>query len=145
MFKATEVERKAREINLLIDLQKLIFSSIISHCLSCKCRKVSLGTKNVSSTHVQNWKVNKSLRQKRCCKWYHVYPPEMIQSTLLGRLRKNHWKTMTACIQHPYQNGESENLQRTMSLVRKITFKQIVEVLFQCFENAFEQHWDNLF
>ena len=133
MFKATEVERKTREINLLIDLQKLIFSSIISHYLSCKCRKDSLGTKNVSSTHVQNWKVNKSLRQTRCGKWYHVYPPEIIQSTLLGRLRKNHWKTMTACIQRPYQNGESENLQRTMSLVRKITVKQIVEVLFQCF------------
>ena len=98
MFKATEVERKTREINLLIDLQKLIFSSIISHYLSCKCRKDSLGTKNVSSTHVQNWKVNKSLRQKRCGKWYHVYPPEIIQSTLLGRLRKNHWKTMTACM-----------------------------------------------
>ena len=133
MFKATEVERKTREINLLIDLQKLIFSSIISHCLFCKCRKGSLGTENVSSTHVQNWKVNKPLRQKRCSKGYHVYPPEIIQSTLLGRLRKNHRKTMTACIWHPYQNGESENFQRTMSLVRKITFKQIVEVLFQCF------------
>ena len=133
MFKATEVERKTRKINLLIDLQKLIFSSIISHYLSCKCRKDSLGTKNVSSTHRQNWKVNKSLRQKRCGKWYHVYPPEIIQSTLLGRLRKSHWKTMTACIQRPYQNGESENLQQTMSLVRKITFKQIVKVLFQCF------------
>ena len=133
MFKATEVERKTRKINLLIDLQKLIFSSIISHYLSCKCRKDSLGTKNVSCTNVQNWKVNKSLRQKRCGKWYHVYPPEIIQSTLLGRLWKNHWKTMTACIQRPYQNGASENLQQTMSLVRKITFKQIVEVLFQCF------------
>ena len=98
MFKATEVERKTGKINLLIDLHKLIFSSIISHYLSCKCRKDSLGTKNVSSTHVQNWKVNKSLRQKRCGKWYHVYPPEIIQSTLLGRLRKNHWKTITACI-----------------------------------------------
>ena len=27
----------------------------------------------------------------------------------------------------------------------KITFKQIFEVLFQCFWKALEKHWDNLF
>ena len=32
-----------------------------------------------------------------------------------------------------------------MSLVHKITLKQIVEVLFQCFLKALEQHWENLF
>ena len=32
-----------------------------------------------------------------------------------------------------------------MSLVRKITFKQIVEMLFQCFEKTLEEHWNNLF
>ena len=37
------------------------------------------------------------------------------------------------------------NLQRDMSLIRKITLKQIFEVLFQCFQKALEQHWDNLF
>ena len=98
MFKATEVDRKTRKINLFIDLQKLIFSSIISHCLSSRCRTDSLGTKKVSSTHVQNRKVNKSLRQKRYGKQYRVYPPEIIRSTSLGRLWKNHWNTMTACM-----------------------------------------------
>ena len=77
--------------------------------------------------------------QKRCGKLYHVYPPEIIQSTSLGRLRKNHWSTMTACTLRPYQSRESENLQRTMSLVRKITFKKTVEVLF----NAFKKYSNN--
>ena len=30
-----------------------------------------------------------------------------------------------------------------MSLVRKISFKQIDEVLFQSFHKAFQQDWDN--
>ena len=63
--------------------------------------------------HAQNfWKVNKSLRQKRCSMQYCVYPPEIIQSTSLGRLWKNHWNTVTA---YMYRNKESENLQCTMS------------------------------
>ena len=58
MFKETEFERKIREINLLIDLQKNLLSY---RCLSSECHADSLGTKNVSSTLVQNfWKVNKS-------------------------------------------------------------------------------------
>ena len=66
MFKETEFERKIREINLLIDLQKNLFSLRTSErlsycCLSSECHADSLGTKNVSSTLVQNfWKVNKS-------------------------------------------------------------------------------------
>ena len=40
---------------------------------------------------------------------------------------------MTACMQCPYRNGVLGYPQRTMPLVRKITFKQIVEVLFQSF------------
>ena len=32
-----------------------------------------------------------------------------------------------------------------MSLAHNIIFKQIVEVLFECFEKALEQHWNNLF
>ena len=52
----------------------------------------------LSSTHVQNWKVNKSLQQKRCGKRYHVYPPEIMHTNSLGRLRKNHWNTMNACM-----------------------------------------------
>ena len=98
MFKATKVDRKTRKINLFINLQKLIFSSIISHCLSSRCCTDSLGTKKVSSTHAQNRKVNKSLRQKRYGKQYRVYPPEIIQGTSLGRLWKNHWNTMTTCM-----------------------------------------------
>ena len=140
MFKATEVERKTRKINLLIDLQKLIFSSIISHYLSCKCRKDSLGTKNVSSTHVQNWKVNKSLRQKRCGKWYHVYPPEIIQSTLLGRLRKNHCKTMTACIYSARIRTES---QKTSNGQCPQSAKLLSNKLSKFYSNAFKTHSNN--
>ena len=42
---------------------------------------------------------------------------------------------MTACMQRPYQNGVLGHPQRTMLLVRKITFEQIDEMLFQCFWN----------
>ena len=52
---------------------------------------------------------------------------------------------MTVCMQHPFWNGVSGNPQQTMSLVCKMTFKQIVEMLFQCFQKALEQHWNNLF
>ena len=52
---------------------------------------------------------------------------------------------MTVCMQHPFWNGVSGNPQQTMSLVCKMTFKQIVEILFQCFQKALEQHWNNLF
>ena len=48
----------------------------------------SLGTKKISSTHAQNlWKVNK-WRQKRCGRNHIVYLPEIIQTSLLGRLEK---------------------------------------------------------
>ena len=53
MFKATEVERKMREINLAA------YQSTNKIPLLWD----SLGTKKVSSTHVRNfWKVNKSWR-----------------------------------------------------------------------------------
>ena len=45
-------------------------------------------------------------------------------------------------MQRIYRNGESGNPQQTMY---NIIFKQIVEVLFECFEKALEQHWNNLF
>ena len=89
MFKATEVETKIREINLLIDMQiNLSFvelQTIIFCCLSSYCLLSweLLVTKNVSSAHAQNfWKVNKSWRQKRC-ESLRVYPPEMIQTSSL--------------------------------------------------------------
>ena len=134
MFKTTEVERKTRKINLLIDLQINISSCRTSYLyfslLSSDFHADSIGTKNVIIYTCAKLKGKQIIAAE---KMYHVYSPEIIQSTSLARLWKNHWNTMTACLQRPYQNGESENLQRTMSLVSKITFKQIVEVLFQCF------------
>ena len=70
MFKATEVERKIREINLLIDMLINLSSCRTSdHYFSLSFQQLSwdsLGTKNVSSTLAQNlWKVNKSWRQER--------------------------------------------------------------------------------
>ena len=55
MFKATEVERKIREINLLIN----ILMTIISCCLPSNCYIT-----------------------------YCIYPPEIVQTNLLGRLQK---------------------------------------------------------
>ena len=53
------------QINL--SLCRLELQTIISCCLSSECHADSLGTKNVLSTHAQNfWKVNKSGWQKRC-------------------------------------------------------------------------------
>ena len=69
-----------------------------------------------------------------------MYPPEITQTSSLGRLQK---KSLTAYMQRMYRNRESGNPQRTMSLAHNI-FKQIVEVLFECFEKALEQHWNNL-
>ena len=47
----------------------------------------SLGAKNGSFTRARNfWKVSKSWRQKRCRN--RVYPPELMQTSLLGRLLK---------------------------------------------------------
>ena len=50
----------------------------------------SLATKNVSSTHAQNfWKVSKSWWQKRCVRNYDAYILlEKKQTSLLGRLQK---------------------------------------------------------
>ena len=57
MFKATEVERKIREINLLIDMQIHLSSCRTSdHCLLLSLQQLSweqlsLGTKNIISMH----------------------------------------------------------------------------------------------
>ena len=48
-------------------------------------------------------------------------------------------------MQRPYRNGVLGKPQRTMSLVRKITFKEIAEVSLQCFYKTLEQLWNNLF
>ena len=70
MFKTTEVEKTIREINLLIDMQMNLSSCRTSAYYFLSVQRLlldSLGTKNVSSTHPQNfWKVNKSWREKRC-------------------------------------------------------------------------------
>ena len=70
MFKATELERKIREINLFIKMQINLSSCKTSdHYLLLSLQRLSLGllgTKNVLSTHAQNFqKVNKSWLQKR--------------------------------------------------------------------------------
>ena len=64
MFKSTEVERKIREINLLINMYRnLSLSRTSDHFFLLSLQQLSwdlLGTKSISSTHVQNfWKVNK--------------------------------------------------------------------------------------
>ena len=65
MFKASEVERKLREINLLIGKQiNLSLCRTSDHHFSLSLKQLSwdsLGTKNVSSMLAQNfWKVNQS-------------------------------------------------------------------------------------
>ena len=75
MFKVSEVERKTREINPLIDMQINLSSRRSSdYYFSQSLQQFSwdlLGTKYISSTHAQ--KVNKSLRQKRCCRNHILY------------------------------------------------------------------------
>ena len=93
MFKATEVERKIREINLLINMQIKLSSCKTSYrYFSVSLQRLSwdsLGTKNLSSMHGQNfWKVNKSWRQKRCGRYHIVYPPEIIKTSTLGKPQK---------------------------------------------------------
>ena len=63
MFEATEAERKIREINLLMDMQiNILFCRTSEHYFSLYLKRLSwdlLKTKNVSSTHAQNfWKVS---------------------------------------------------------------------------------------
>ena len=75
MFKAAEVERKIKEINLLIDLQINPSSCRASdHYFSLPFQYFSWDTsetKNVSSTLAQNIsKVSKSWRQKRSVRYY---------------------------------------------------------------------------
>ena len=70
MFKATEVERKIRDITLLIDMQINLSSCRTSeHYFSLSIQQLSwdwLGTKNVSSMLAQNiCKINKSWQQMR--------------------------------------------------------------------------------
>ena len=64
MFKATEVERKIREINLPIDMEINLSSCKTYHYYLLSLQWFLwdlLGTKNVSPTHAQNsWIVNKS-------------------------------------------------------------------------------------
>ena len=75
MFKASEVERKTREINPLIDMQINLSSRRTSdYYFSQSLQQLPwdlLRTKNVSSAHAQ--KINKSLRQKRCCRNHMLY------------------------------------------------------------------------
>ena len=65
MFKATEAEKKIREINLFMDMQiNLSLCRTSENYFSLYLKRLSwdsLRTKNVSSTHAQNfWNVSKS-------------------------------------------------------------------------------------
>ena len=93
MFKAAEVERKIREINLLINIHiNLSFYGTSGHYFLLSLQRLScdsLWTKNVSSTPAQNfWKVNMMAAEKMWSKLHCVYSPEIMQTTLLGRLQK---------------------------------------------------------
>ena len=69
-------------------------------------------------------------------KSHRVYPPEIIQTSSLGRLQKKSLEPNDCLYQRLYWKGVLENPQKTMQLVLKITFKpfkQIAEVLFSCF------------
>ena len=92
MFKATEVERKIRDITLLIDMQINLSSWRTSeHYFSLSIQQLSwdwLGTKNVSSMLAQNvCKINKSWQQMRQ-KSHPAYPPEIIQTSSLSKMQK---------------------------------------------------------
>ena len=136
MFNATEVERKTREFNILMDMQINLSSYRTSgHYLSLSLHRQSwnsLGTKNVSSTHGEIFLKGKQIttREKMRQKTHRVYPPERLQTSLLARLQKKSLEH-NGCFSD--RNRESENHQWTISLVCKTDFKQIVEVLFQCF------------
>ena len=123
MFKAADVERKIREINLLIDMKINLSSCRTSdHYFSLSLQRLSwdsLKTKNVPSTHA-NFLEGKQV------------PAEIIQSSSLCTLQKKSSKH-NDCLLRPYRNGRLGDTQWTISLMPKITFKQIVEVLFQCF------------
>ena len=77
-------------------------------------------------------------------KLQRVYPLEIVQTNSLGRLQKKSSGHNDCLYLEFYCNGESDNPQQKISLVRKITFKQIVEVLFQCIKTL-EQRWSKQF
>ena len=70
MLKAAEVDRKIREINILINMEINLSSCRTSdHYLSLSVQSLpwdSLGTKNVSSLAQNFLKENKLWQQKRC-------------------------------------------------------------------------------
>ena len=123
MFKATEAEMKIRETNLLINMQINLFLCRTSqHYFLLSLQQLlwdQLGIKNASTTHAQNVRrVNKLGQQKRCGRNHIMH--------FLKQYKLIHWV-------NPYHNRESGNPQQTIPVVHKIIFKQIVEMLFQCF------------
>ena len=90
MFKTTEAEWKINKSTCHMQIN-LSLCRTSDHYFSLSLQRLSwdsLGTKNVSSTHAQNfWKVIKC-RQKRCGRNHIVYSPEIIQTSSLVRLQK---------------------------------------------------------
>ena len=86
--------------------------------------------------------------EKMWQKSYCVYPPDIIQTSLLDRLQKKSFEQndcfyVASVLQWRVGKLPMDNFPSL--LVCKITFKQIVRMLFQCFLKAQEKHCDNLF
>ena len=145
MFKATEVERKMREINLLIDMKINLFlcrTSDYHFLLSLQWFSWdSLATGNVSSRHAQNfWMVNKSWWQKKCGRNHILYPHKIVQTSELGRVAEKiigtQWLLVSSiCISLECQ--ETPNGQYSQST------ELLSNKLLKCYSNAFKNHWNS--
>ena len=134
MFKATEGERKIRELNLLIDMQiNLTQCRNSDHYFSLFLQRLSwdsLGTKNVSSTHAQKFLEGKQtmaaekIRQKS----HRVYLLKIIQTSSLGRLQKKSLEHMSVFrIATKVRKPPTDNIRSPQN------YFQTNKRLFQCF------------
>ena len=67
--------------------------------------------------------------EKMWWKSQSVYPPEMIQTSLLGRLQKKSLEHNEACMWHLHWNGVPGNPPQKMLM---------------CYSNAFKRRWRNI-
>ena len=115
MFKQNKVEKKKiGEINQLIDLQINLSSWRTSdYYLSLSLQRLSwdsLRTKNVSFTHAENILKGKQIMatEKIRQKSHRVYPPEIMQTSLVVRLQKKSLEH-NDCLQVAQIATESQN------------------------------------
>ena len=142
MFKAAEVERKIREINLLIDMQiKLSLYRTSDHYISSlqQLSWDSLGTKNVSLRMRKSFGSQQIMAaEKTQQKIHRVYPPEIIQTSSPGRLQKRpleHNDCLLICsVRIARESQDSPNGQY-------LQFPQLLSnKLSNCYSNAFKKH-----